>query len=45
MFDIEGERRSTQTVDRAAREHRDVFGNEALSQGRGAIVLQEVQTA
>lgn len=45
MFEIEGGRHSAQAVDRTAREHRDVFGNETLSEGQGAIVFQEIQTA
>lgn len=41
--ETEGGRHSAQAVDRTAREHPDVPGNEALPQGPGAVVFQKVQ--
>lgn len=43
MRETEGGRHSAQAVGGAAGEHRNVPGNEALPQGQGAVVLQEVQ--
>lgn len=43
MRKTEGGRHSAQIVDRTARERCDVLGNQALPQGQGAVVFQEVQ--